>query len=229
MAGITSALLVLGVGCGSRTSVLDVEAYASGGGSTAGSGNANGDPNVADPQRSTPACASYCQGYKVKCAAELSGRDCMAICAGEVNGKGKECQSLGIEVLECLAPFFSASGPSRTCQAAQDDVSIACQSELGRFAQCAKPTSMPMPNPGPRPDPGKAGLVDGCLAAVSTASDTCIRYYTCMDGSYLVECVSQLDGKFSCACSFPSGVMQGAIYGAVSDPCVTAGTDCGFY
>jgi hypothetical protein len=219
---ITSTLLVLGAGCGSRTSVLDVEAYASQGPENT-AGSANGDPGAADPQRSIPACASYCQGYKVKCAAQLSGRDCMATCAGEVNGNGKECQSLGIELLECLAPFVSPSSGSRTCQEAQDGGAIACQAQLARFSRCAKPASMPMPGP------DKPGLVDGCTAAVSSAPDTCIRYYTCADGSYLVECVSQLDGKFSCDCSFPSGMTQGAIYGAVSDPCVTAGTDCGFY
>jgi hypothetical protein len=229
-ASITSALLLLGAGCGSRTSVLDVEAYASEGGggfrNSGGSGNA-GDRNAVDPQRSSPACARYCQGYKVKCSAELAGRDCMATCAGEVNGKGKDCQTLGIEVLDCLAPFFAPSSGSRTCQAAQNDGSVACQGQLGRFAQCAKPTTEPMPEPDPRP--GQSGLVNGCDSAVSTAPDACIRYYTCKDGSYLVECVSQLDGRFSCSCSFPSGEMQGAIYSAGSDPCLRAGTDCDFY
>jgi hypothetical protein len=72
-------------------------------------------------------------------------------------------------------------------------------------------------------------LVKGCEAAVAAQRDMCIRYYTCSDGPYLVECVSQLDGNYSCSCSYPSGVGQGAIYGAVSDPCQVAGKDCGFY
>ena len=233
LASITSALLVLAAGCGSRTSILDVDAYSSEGlggfGNVAGSGNAKGDPNAVDPQRSASACESYCKGFRVKCGAELSGRDCMATCAQEVNSNGKECQSLGIKALECLAPFFSSS--SRACQAAQNDGSVACSAELGKFAQCAEPTNVPMPNPNPRPgpSPGRPGLVAGCDEAVSSTRDTCIRFYSCPDGAYLVECVSQLDGNFSCSCSLPSGMMQGAIYGPVADPCLTAGTDCRFY
>jgi hypothetical protein len=227
---------MLGAGCGSRTSMLDVDAYSSEGlggfGNTAGSGangGSKGDPNAVDPQRSVSACESYCKGFKVKCPAELSGRDCMATCAEEVNSKGKACQSLGIKALECLAPFFSSSSRSATCDDAKNNGSNTCNQELTKFAQCAAPVPMPNPNPQPDPGPGKRGMVNGCDASVSSTPDTCIRFYSCMDGPYLVECVSQLDGNFSCSCSFPSGVMQGAIYGPVADPCLKAGTDCRFY
>jgi hypothetical protein len=224
-------LFVLGAGCGGRTSMLDADAYSSEGsggfGNVAGSSNMKLGPNGVDPQRSASACESYCKGFAVKCAAELSGRDCVTTCAQEVNGNGKECQSTGIKALECLAPFFSSS--NRTCQAAQSDGTAACSAELGKFAQCTVPTNGPMPNPNPQPNPGGTGLVRGCDEVLSSTGDTCIRFYSCMDGPYLVECVSQLDGNFSCSCSFPSGVAQGAIYGPVADPCVTAATDCRFY
>jgi hypothetical protein len=232
---ITSALLVLGAACGGRTSMLDADAYSSEGlGNTAGSGgNGKVDPDAVDPKRSAAACESYCKGFRVKCAAELSGRDCNATCAEEVNGNGKQCQSLGIKALECLAPFFSSS--SRACQEAQNDGAAACSAELTQFAPCAVQTNGPMPNPNPNPNPqpnpspGRPGLVSGCDAAVSSTPDACIRFYSCQDGPYLVECVSQLDGNFSCSCSFPSGVTQGAIYGPVADPCLTAATDCRFH
>jgi hypothetical protein len=226
-ASITSTLLVLGAGCGSRTSMLDVDAYSSDG--LGGFGNTAGSANAVDPQRSAPACENYCKGFTVKCPAELSGRDCRASCAKEVNGNGKACQSLGIKALECLTPSFSSTSRNATCDDAKNDGATACSRELVEFAQCAKPTNVPMPNPQPDPRPNRLGLVRGCDEALSSTPDTCIRLYSCMDGSYLVECVSQLDGNFSCSCSFPSGMMQGAIYGPVADPCRTAATDCRFY
>jgi hypothetical protein len=217
--------------------MLDNDVYSSEGpGGLSSTGGSNGtDPNAVDPKRSVPACESYCKGYKMKCAADLEGRDCMATCAGEVNKNGKECQALGIKALECLAPHFSSNSQNRTCELANSNGARACERALTQFASCAAPTKNPNPNPkpdpgpGPGPAPGQSGLVNGCDASVSSQSDICIRYYACMEGSYLIECVSQLDGNYSCNCSFPSGIAQGALYGPVADPCQVAGQDCGFY
>ena len=231
--------------------MLDPDAYSSEGvggfgsnggassnGATGNKAGTNGDPNAVDPKRSKSACESYCKGFKLKCSAELGGRDCMTTCAEEVNRNGKQCQALGIKALECLAPHFSSTSTNRTCEAAQANGATACQGALDQFSSCFAPTRtpepepQPNPNPRPNPDPGPipgAGLVNGCEAAVAAQSDMCIRYYSCSDGPYLVECVSQLDGNYSCSCSYPSGVGKGAIYGPVSDPCQVAGKDCGFY
>jgi hypothetical protein len=223
--------------------MLDPDAYSSeglggsfgNGGSRNASGNASkggSNPNAVDPQRSAPACASYCKGFQAQCAGQLGGRDCLTACADEVNGNGKDCQALGIKALECLAPFFNASVPSQSCEASTSNGMVACSSQLSQFGACRppgdRPSPMPNPKPNPRPDP-RAGLVDGCAESVASAPDMCIRFYSCSDGAYLLECVSQLDGRYSCSCSFPSGVIQGAIYDAGSDPCSRAGTDCGFF
>jgi hypothetical protein len=219
--------------------MLDPDAYSNEGlgGSSGNGGSRNASrggstPNAVDPQRSAPACASYCKGFQAQCASQLGGQDCLTACADEVNGNGKDCQTLGINALECLAPFFNAGGPNQSCDVSTSNGTAACSSQLSQFGACRppddRPSSMPTPNPNPRPDPG-AGVVDGCDESVASAPDMCIRFYSCTDGSYLLECVSQLDGRYSCSCSFPSGVIQGAIYDPVGDPCMRAGADCGFF
>src|SRR5690349_22615978 len=141
-AALLGALLV--VGCGSRTSMLDLEGFDEGfGGSSSSGGNAAsrggsgskgggtgrggtgaaGAPSnmggKASTTPSTPAtqpCRQYCAGYSVTCAEELEDDNCQGLCEDELNGAQPTCEALGIEAVKCLTPFFTAG--SGSCDAA---------------------------------------------------------------------------------------------------------------
>lgn len=227
------ALGLLGVGCGSRTSMLDSDAYSSDGtgGFGAGSGNTSGssskagtssDPNAVDPRVSASACERYCKGYRVQCARELGDRDCLATCAEEVNNNGKQCQASGIKVLECLAPLFPTSGPSQGCEVVSNRAAAACGPELAKFQNCApsaKPTS-----PGPKRTPENCTVNE---AGSSSGSD-CFRLLECNDGPYIVQCSPNGNGTTQCLCLAPIGQPQTLEYGSVGDACKLAAIECGF-
>jgi hypothetical protein len=213
--------------CGSRTSMLDPDAYSSTGvgGSTAGSGNKSGSTGKAgssgdplDPNKSSAACTKYCNGYRVQCAAELGNRDCVATCTAEVNDRGKQCLKLGTEVLECLAPHFPSTGPSQGCKVVSDRAAAACGPLLSKFQSCA-PESKP-DQPTLRPD---------CVLNNVAGGTECLQIYECMEGPYLVQCNTTNPGNRTCTCISPTADPKTFTYGAnVIDPCEVAASDCGF-
>jgi hypothetical protein len=222
---------LLGAACGSRTSMLDLDAYSSpgsgGANNVAGSGNRSGspgkggspsDPNAVDPSKSVAACTRYCKGYRVQCADELGNRDCLETCAQEVNNNGKQCQTFGIEVLNCLAPLFPTTGPSQGCDAVSNRAAATCSAELGKFQGC-KPATTPTPNPEP---------VDTCTITEQGGAGDCVQIYECADGPYVVQCSNTYDGTHACACIAPNGASQFAMYGGTANPCQTAALNCGF-
>jgi hypothetical protein len=233
IASATGALGLLGFGCGSRTSMLDSDAYSSSGvggfGNSAGSGNTSGssskagsssDPNAVDPRQSASACEKYCKGYRVQCARELGDRDCEVTCAQEVNNNGKQCQTAGIRVLECLAPLFPMSGPSQGCEVVSNRAAAACSAELAKFQNCA---------PSPKPtNPGPKRLPDNCTLNEAGSGGDCFRMLECEDGPYLVRCSPNGNGATQCVCLPPSGQLQSLEYGSVGDACELAANDCGF-
>lgn len=224
---------LLGAACGSRTSMLDADAYSStgvGGASnlagagnrsgSAGKGGSTGDPNAFDPSKSAGACAAYCKGYQVHCSSELGDRDCLETCAQQVNGNGKQCQTLGIEALDCLAPHLTPTGPSQGCSAALSGAAAACTPELIQFQACKQePEPTPTPNPMPSRD---------CRVTEGGGPDNCIQLYDCTEGPYLVQCISANDGAQACSCVPPTGAAQFSMYGPSPNPCQTAALSCGF-
>lgn len=221
--GSVVVLALLGTACGSRTSMLDPDAYSSpgsggsGGSSNTGKAGSSGDP--LDPSLSSAACTKYCNGYRVQCSAELGNRDCVETCTAEVNNRGKQCLKLGTEVLECLAPHFPWSGPSLGCKAVSDRAATACGPELSNFQNCA-PVSKPTAPTG-RPDCPVNNLVGGT---------ECLQLYECMGGPYLVQCTSTNTGDRACSCLPPTSENKTLTftYGAtVSNPCELAANDCG--
>jgi hypothetical protein len=232
IASASGALGLLGVACGSRTSMLDSDAYSSDGlggfgasfGNNSGSSSKAGsssDPNAVDPRLSASACERYCKGYRVQCARELGDRDCLATCGEEVNNNGKQCQTAGIKVLECLAPLFPTNGPSQGCDAVSNRAAAACGPELAKFQNCA-PSSKPT-NPGPGRVPGGCMLVDDSGSGVD-----CLQLIECQDGPYIVQCSPNGDGTTQCVCLPPSGQAQSRTYASVGDACRVAAVDCGF-
>jgi hypothetical protein len=220
------------VACGSRTSMLDPDAYSStgagGSSNVAGSGSRSGspgkagspgDPNAVDPNKSTAACTAYCRGYRVQCSRELGNRDCLATCAAEINNDGKQCQQYGIKVLECMAPLFPTSGPSLGCEDVSNRAAAACGPELGKFQSCS---SDPTPTPTPDPKPS-----DTCTVTEAIGPSDCFQLYECMAGTYFVEC-SHDGGTQTCNCYTPAGPGPVKVYSGIANPCLTASADCGF-
>jgi hypothetical protein len=219
---------LLGAACGSRTSMLDSDAYSStglgGASNVAGSGNTSGNPgkggstNAVDPSMSLAACTAYCKGYRVQCSSELGNRDCLETCAEQVNGNGKLCQSLGIEALQCVAPYFPTTGPSQGCSAVTSRAAAACTPELTQFQTCElAPTPIPEPSP-----------LDACEVTEEKSPVDCIRVYECANGPYLVQCSRTNDGAQDCSCIPPAGPIKFAMYGPNRDPCLIAALDCSF-
>jgi hypothetical protein len=231
-----SALSWMVAACGSRTSMLDSDAYSSiggGFGNVAGSSNAAGSSstgggNAVDPNRSAQACEKYCKGYRTYCSDDLGGRDCSAACAQEVNNQGQQCQTLGIAVLECLAPHFSAAAPVQDCASITARSTAACSAELAKFAGCRDDDDDDDPSPMPNPNPVRPRPSD-CRATGMSGGGTCVQIYECTEGPYLVQCTQADTGNQDCVCIPPSGAPQLRTYRGSLDACTTAAMDCGFF
>ncbi|HKY41138.1 MAG TPA: hypothetical protein VJN18_34630 [Polyangiaceae bacterium] len=150
--------------CGSRTSALEQEAYdpgqdpyggrSSGGSSSVPQAGGNSTPiagssvgGSSSSSTATPVCEKYCNAYGPKCSARLEGRDCMAACIQEMTAFGSKCQTLGMNALKCLTPFFQ--NPAEHCDVAVSNALIKCESQVEGFDDCKDIPDEPQPNPQP--------------------------------------------------------------------------------
>jgi hypothetical protein len=194
------------MGCGSRTSMLELEGYELGGSSFGGSFTTGGQamgtagtllvPAAGAPSTpTTDPCAQYCSGYAKTCANELKGRDCRAVCQAEIDGSGS-CQVLGISAIQCLTPFFQPGNGS--CEAATSRGLAQCGNALANFKTCT--TGAPMLTPPPPPD-----LTDPttCPSMGVTSPGSCDIVFACSRSTYHVSCSLNPDiGGAHCYCSY---------------------------
>lgn len=194
------------MGCGGRTSMLELEGYELGGSSFGGSsvtgGRATGTAGTTSTAGTTPIptagapstatmsqCAQYCSGYAKTCAKDLKGQDCQRVCQAEIDGFGAKCQMLGLAAIKCLTPFFQPGNGS--CEAATSRGLAQCGTALANFKTCetGKPTPTPTPTPTPAPqDPTTCPN----MGAISPGS--CDMSFACADGLYRTTCDQAFDG-----------------------------------
>jgi hypothetical protein len=227
MACVAAAGVMATTGCGSRTSMLELEGYelggASFGGSLATGGKATGTagtlPSAGGPSTpSTDRCAQYCNGYAKTCANELKG-DCQGLCQAEIDGFGAKCQVLGISALECLTPFFQPGNGS--CDAATKRGLAQCGRAVANFTTCkpSAPTPTPMPDfMDPATCPSRGGVSPGA----------CKMEFGCLQGIYQTSCSLAPDGASAhCYCHHDdTGWMGGVGTTDFSLACVLAASQC---
>ena len=247
LAAAVGILAPLGTACGSRTSMLDSDAYDSdgvvgvaGGATLPGSGtagkssNGTGSPGRAGSGSTTPAggaangvdttlalspCQQYCPGYGTQCKQRLEGQECLATCQGELNGYGTSCQTLGINALRCLTPFFSASGGD--CSAAVNRALAQCGMIVSAFDSCKKGFS------GSSAPSKPVNPFATCPRSGGGDNTTCVETFTCNPGNYLTFCsLSPASMLFDCGCVSPNGQMASVLLPPSGDVCLDATAFC---
>lgn len=238
------ASLVATAACGSRTSTLDPDVYASGGrggsGSTStkptggagkpttgggliGTAGASTSPAVSPPVTSsgvnpalaTTPCERYCAGYGTQCKKRLEGKDCLTTCQGELNGSGPFCQSLGIDTLTCLTPFFSPNGGD--CGGAVNRALTTCGDLVANFDDCKNEFLAGNKNPvSACPRSGDGGF-----------NPNCTSIYSCPAGPYVTFCSPTESMLFAeCGCVGPTGTAKSVRVPVDGDLCFDATALC---
>lgn len=222
--------------------MLDADAYDSsrdgvGGGGTipgAGTGGKNGLPGRGGTGSTTPVggsasgvdttlaiapCQQYCPGYGTQCKKRLEGKDCLATCQGELNGYGPSCQTLGINALRCLTPFFSASGGD--CNAAVNRALTQCGMIVAAFDSCKKGIS------GTAAPSKPSNPVASCLRTRGGDNRNCSDFFTCNEGSYFTFCAPASGSMLlDCSCVRPSGQATSGFLVPDGDVCLDATVFC---
>ena len=197
LGSVVAAGVIAMVGCGSRTSMLDLEGYELAGGSSGGSSTTGGKPagtagTMLTPGAGAPSsptatqCAQYCSGYAKTCAKALKGQDCLRVCENEIDGFGPKCQVLGINAIKCLAPFFQL-GNGSSCDAATNNGLAQCGADLANFKSCETGTPIPTPTPTPTVDPTT------CPSMTNVSPNSCEGAFACADGLYRTVCDQSYD------------------------------------
>jgi hypothetical protein len=228
---------LLATACGSRTTMVDEDAFlrpgesASGGSSHGGNSNlpSAGTPNLPMPTAGTgntsPAgsiqqvCQDYCKGYATKCPQELEpGQDCLGTCVGEIGNTQGSCQTTGLSALRCLTPYFANA--KLVCQDAINSGLTKCGTQVAGFKQCSGEANQPDPTPTPQP---------ACMSSTGDLSpNSCKMQFFCGNGNYNVGCSSQNGGAtFDCACGTPGGGYVPSSVGSGVNPCLIAAHNCG--
>jgi hypothetical protein len=240
--GFAAALGILGslgTACGSRTSMLDSDAYegsrdgVGAPGGTGGNNSNGGSPSRAGSGSTTPAggfagvdttlalapCQQYCPGYGTQCKARLEGRECLSTCQGELNGYGTSCQMLGISALRCLTPFFSASGGD--CNAAVNRALIRCGMIVATFESCKQSVSAATPSSKP------SNPLSSCLRSGGGDSTSCVASFDCNEGDYFTYCsLSPTSMLLDCGCVHSNGQMTSGFIAPSGDVCLDAAALC---
>lgn len=242
--------LLVTAACGSRTSMLDPDAYEVGAGGTftgplgnagkpsssvggrpVGIGGATTTPTAGapssgpvsnvDPSVAVGPCQQYCPGYGSQCKRRLKGQDCLATCQNELNGSGPTCQALGVQTLSCLAPFFSRGGGD--CDGAVARALAQCGDIVAKFDACKKEF---LRSPGNNPS---LNFVGSCLRSGGPMSDgNCSQIFNCNNGPYVTFCNQATDGTMllDCTCITPDGQTLVSRMLPSADPCLSATTLC---
>ncbi len=161
-----------------------------------------------DPGLALSPCQQYCPGYGAQCQKRLKGQDCMPTCQGELNGYGSTCQALGIQTLNCLAPFFSPNGGA--CDPAVNRALTMCSGIVTAFENCKEGTTtgpkMPTPTPTPTPKPKPTGDIGSCASMGSGGpGEDCKMVFSCANGLYETHCEVFQGDKADCTCVSPNG------------------------
>lgn len=181
---------------------------------TAGTSSTGVDPTVA-----VGICAQYCPGYSSQCKKRLKGQECVPTCQGELNNFGPICQSLGVQALSCLSPFFNRNGGD--CDGAVNRALAQCSQIVTQFEDCKKnfatSPSMPVPN-----------RVASCQHQEPVTSGNCTQVFNCSDGPYITFCnPSGQSAALTCTCLAPTGEMvTSRVNSASADPCLEAAAPC---
>lgn len=145
------------------------------------------------------------------------GQDCLAACQAEVNSFGPRCQTLGINALKCLTPFFTPNGGN--CDAAVNTALTKCGKVVSDFQDCKESQTPTMPSM-----PTMPGLnVTNCPSMNFTDSLLCIDQYSCNAGVYMVLCTFS-SGTADCSCSRPDGSSTGTSFPNDGKACYRAAT-----
>lgn len=231
LVGLVAALGILGTlgtACGSRTSMLDSNAYDSdregvvgtaGRSNVSGTGSAGkssngmgllgragsgpttpvgGPVNGVDTRLALTPCQQYCPGYGTQCKKRLENQDCLSTCQGELNGFGPSCQKLGIDALTCLTPFFSANGGD--CNSAVNHALARCGTIVAAFDSCKKN------NGGATPPSKSREAFAGCERSGGADTTSCNELFSCSDGNYITFCLLPPGSMlFDCTCVDATG------------------------
>jgi hypothetical protein len=187
---------------------------------TAGTGVSTGGSAPTPGTTTQQICTNYCKGYANTCSVELDGRDCVALCAAEVDGFGKSCQRLGLKAVKCLTPSFQK--PNLSCGEATSQGLNRCGAGVNRFQECKRDVA---PTPVPT-DPTPAN----CDGFASGDGQSCKMGLTCVDGNYTVGCQLLNNGYYACNCYYPNGATANTQVNANGPEfaCGTAAQYCGF-
>lgn len=241
--------LLVTAACGSRTSMLDPDAYdvsqSEGGSSTRPSGNAGkpssnaGKPSssaagatstpsggasnsTVDPGLAVQPCQQYCPGYGTQCKKRLKGQDCLSTCQAELNSSGATCQALGVKTLACLGPFFSPNGGN--CDGAVNRALTKCQGIVAEFEKCKDLAASTSGN-----DPS-LDFFASCQRDGGPMDDgSCTQIFTCANGPYITFCNWAQDGTMllDCTCATPKGEAFNGRLTHSADACLNATALCG--
>ncbi len=208
-----------GRGSGGKSSVGSAGKASNGGGLVGNSGatsTPSGGASGVNPGLALTPCQQYCPAYGTQCKKRLDGKDCLATCQGELNSYGPKCQSMGIEALRCLTPFFTPNG--KDCNGAVNKALSQCGSIVTAFDDCKEnfsSPSLPVPQVLSCPRTGDGGFMRDCSSV-----------YQCSNGPYVVFCATAPNMQLNCSCLPPSGNPSSATLAASNDPCLDAARLC---
>lgn len=210
-----------GRGSGGTQSSVGSAGKASKGGGLVGNSGATSTPSGGastgvNPGLALTPCQQYCPAYGTQCKKRLDGKDCMATCQGELNSYGPSCQSMGIEALRCLTPFFTPNG--NDCNGAVNKALSLCGPIVTAFDECKENVSSPS-RPAQEvfscPRSGDGGRINDCTSV-----------YQCSNGPYIVFCSTAPNMLLNCSCVPPNGSLSSATLAISSDPCFDAAKLC---
>jgi hypothetical protein len=185
-------------------------------------GTGSGAASGVDVSRITATCEQYCPNYGTQCKKRLKGRECLPTCQGELTEFGPVCRELGLSAIQCLTPFFSATGGN--CDEAVNRALAKCGKLAQAFDDCKAVFSKGAKSSGGTP----ATLLASCQRASGPSpSGDCSEIFQCPSGPLVTFCnTSNQVGFVDCGCIPPSGNPGMARMAVTSDPCLSASNLC---
>lgn len=234
--------------CGSRTSMLDPDAYGqSEGGSSSRNplGNAGkaspgtgGRPIVATGGATTsPTAGTSNTGASSGVDPSLAIAPCQQYCPGygtqcKKRLKGQECLPTCQGELNNSGPFCQALGTQALnclapffsrgggdCDAAVNRALTQCGVAVTQFEECKKRFASGTPS---------ANFVTSCPRSGDPGGDTCTQIFSCNNGPYVTFCnpSGQSPARVDCTCITPTGQTLTARIKAEGDACLDAAALC---